>query len=123
MKIFGNIRRQNLRNGFTIIEVVVAALIFAIATAGIFATVSSLSKPAQESTEEVTAAFLGKRILEDLRTSVDATTWSLNSSFLSVGTHTLNSMNIDGIVYTGNYIVTADPSGTASRQVTLNLNW
>lgn len=120
MKSIGEIRRRN--QGFTIVEVIVATLVFALAAAGIFATVSALNRPAGESMEEVTAAFLGKRILEDLRRDVDAEDW--NSGELVNGTtYAMNAVTIGGITYTPVYTVENDPNGTSARKVTLNIIW
>lgn len=107
--------------GFTVTEVVISALIFSIAAAGMFATVSALRQPAAESADEVAAAFLGKRILDDLRAELDATTW--DSGNFSVGTHPMAPVVIDGITFTPSYDVIADPAGTGARKVTLDITW
>jgi prepilin-type N-terminal cleavage/methylation domain-containing protein len=114
-------RRQNPLNGFTLVEVVVAAIIFAIAAAGMMATVSSLTTPAAESSREVTAAFIGKQILENLRRNVNAENW--NTGNLSTGFHPAFNTTINEVGYISRYRVVADPAGTAGRQVILNVTW
>ncbi len=115
-------------NGFSITEVVVATLIFSLAVAGFFSAVTMLSQPAEVSNEEVTAAYLGKRILDEMRKSVDADPSKWNSTDpaqnpLSVGTHAFANVVIDGITYSGSYVMAADTEGTSGRKVTLTINW
>jgi type II secretory pathway pseudopilin PulG len=126
MKVLKDIRYKNQTEGFTITEVVVAALIFAIATAGILATASSMKKPAVDSSEDVTAAFLAKRILDDLRSQLDSETWNLNmaqNGAFSVGSHTMNAVTVGSKTYTPSYNVLADPNGTAARKINLKISW
>ena len=106
------------------VEVIVAAVIFALAAAGIFATITALSKPATESDHSVTAAFLGKQMLEELRTHVDATTWSSAiGNPLKDGTYnSIATPTIDGIDYDISYTVTDDPDSDG-RYVTLTVEW
>jgi prepilin-type N-terminal cleavage/methylation domain-containing protein len=127
MKIFGQIRRENKRTGFTIIEVVIAAAIFTLAMTGIFSSVSLMRQPAIESTQEVTAAFIGKQVLDDLRSQVSAQTWNGTSGLLSVGNTYTNIISVTTGSVTTNYnvvyTVEADPDGTSARKVTLNVSW
>jgi len=69
------LRTINQTCGFTITEVVISAVIFSLVVAGVFMSISLLKKPTVDSTEAMTAAFLGKRVLDDLRTKVDGETW------------------------------------------------
>jgi len=122
MKSIGNIRRNHAQTGFSMVEVIVASLIFSLAAAGIFATVSSLNQPSQDSDEEVRAVFIGKQVLESLRTAVSANTWDTGP--LAIGdTYTGNSIIVDGISYDWVYAVEADPYGTGARKVILNVTW
>lgn len=127
MKIFAeNLKaRRRQETAFTITEVVVSALIFAIATAGIMATASSMRKPAVESSEDVAAAFLAKRILDGLRSQLAAGTWNqVGGNFdTSVSNHVLNPITLDGTVYTPWYTIETDPQGTQARKVNLTVTW
>ena len=130
MKILSeNIKYRNQREGFTITEVVVAALIFAIATAGVLATATSMRKPAVESSEDVTAAFLAKRILDDLRSQLDAVTWNQTGGPFDTttgtppGNHLLNSITVGTTIYKPSYIVEVDPDGTQGRKIDLRVDW
>src|SRR5690349_10185793 len=110
MRILNNIRKQ--KAGFTITDVVVVALIFTIATAGILATATTMRQPAADSSEDVTAAFLAKKILDDLRSQLDSVSWSQTQAaggFFEIGkTYTygntpglniLQPVTVDGVTY------------------------
>ncbi len=121
MKILRLLRKNNKLKAFTMTEVVIATLIFSLAMAGVFASISNLRQPAIESTQEVTAAFIGKRILENLRKDVSAATW--NSENLAIGTYgPIEAATVGNQTYYYNYIVAADPA-TNARQVTLDVYW
>ena len=109
------------KQGFTIVEVIVSVIIFLIAAAGIFATISSLSQPAGESNREIAAALVAKQILADLRRDMDMTDW--DGGDLSVGTHPWTAVTVDGVTYTPQYVVETDPQGTDARKVTLTITW
>ncbi len=121
MRFLNTIGQRKENRAFTMIEVVVATVIFSLAMAGIFASISNLRQPAVESTQEVTAAFIGKRILEDLRGEVNAETW--NAGKLTRGIHNLPDIVQGNQTYTATYTVTDDTDGTSARQVTLNISW
>ena len=116
--------------GFTITEVIIASLIFTLVTAGLYTTISVLKKPTVDSKQSMTAALLGKKILDNLRTSVDAETWTGGAGPLDpLGGPTVNgvynnlaSVTVDGVTYTPSYIVTEE-TDTAARKVTLTVNW
>lgn len=122
MKILGKIRKKNTRIGFTMTEVIIATLIFSLAMAGVFASISELRQPAVDSSQEVTAAFVGKRILEDLRSEVSAETWNSTGNLIPGSTYT-NTVVVGNTTYTTSYTVTTDPDGTSARKVILNITW
>ena len=111
-----NVLQKNQSAGFSIIEVTVAALIFALTAVGIVSTVSSLRTPSATSQKDLQAAYYGQNILDDLRAKVDERTWTDPSNPLAVGTHTLPSSGIYNAVYT----VTNDGTG---RNVVLSITW
>lgn len=117
MKSFAQIRRKQ---GFTIVEVVMASIIFALTAAGIYTTLSALRQPAGESARDVTAAFLGEQFLQSMRNEVDQSTW--NSGRLTLGNHTETPVIINGITYSIAYTVSADSLSDA-RKVVLNISW
>ena len=119
------------KNGFSLVEAVVASLIFATAVVGVFATMSSFKKPSIDSDKKLMAAFIGKQVLEDLRVHVDQRDWDTGASPLSPlggGRHPsqlgqfFNAFNPTySVNYQYFYTVTQDVSG--SRQVNLTLSW
>ncbi len=116
------------KSGFTITEVVIATLVFSIVVGGAISALSALKKPAYASKEEVTAAYLAKQILEELRTDVSAENWDSgglnpNGGPSANGTYdNLSTITIDGVTYTPVYQV-EDDNETGSRKVTLTVNW
>ena len=112
------------KKGFTVVEVIVATIVFTIAAAGIFAMTSGLRKSAvTDSKEDINAAFIGKRVLEDLRTKVDATNWNQAGGPLDPATnpHAANTIVVDGKTYTPTYNVIQEADG--GRRVTINITW
>ena len=113
--------------GFSIVEVVVAALIFAIAAAGFYSAVVGLTQQTEPLNQRAKAAFIGKQILEDLRTSVNAENWGSLGSNLSPkvadNPHILLPVTVDNVVYNRQYNVIDDPDGTGARRVVLNITW
>lgn len=124
MKRLGQIHKKRKTKAFTLVEVIISSVIFALAMAGVYASVSQLRQPATESSQEVTAAFLGKQILDKLRTQINAQSWNMVSGNLMAGqSYTGLAATINGINYNYSYIVEDDPGGTNARKVTLNITW
>ena len=119
------LRRIKKQHGFSLVEAIIAAVIFAIATAGIFSTLIVLRKPAAESDERIGAAYFAQQILEDLRAYVSANGWDTGP--LSVGVHsgsgpiTLTGSGPYGVLYTAQYTVTQDANG--ARKVQVSVTW
>ena len=116
MKNNKNVSQQYSSAGFSITEVTVAALIFALTAVGILSTFSSLRTPSATSEKDLKAAYYGQNILDNFRAKIDERTWTNSSSPLAVGTHTLPPNGI----YTAVYTVTDDGAG---RNVVLNITW
>ena len=74
MKNKKNIIHKLSSSGFSIMEVTIAALIFALTAVGILSAISSLRTPAVTSEKELQAAYYGQTILDDLRAKVDERT-------------------------------------------------
>ena len=125
---FRFIKREVLEDGFSITEVVIAALIFSLVVAGSISAVSALKKPAYASKEEITAAYLAKQILEELRSDVHAEDWNSGGLDPNGGPggngiyDNLSAVTIDGFSYTPSYQVENDTL-TGARKVTLTINW
>lgn len=105
------------------VEVVVAAIIFALAAAGIFSTISAMTRPAAESDNEVTAALIAKKYLEDMRHEVRADQWDATGAPLALGSHSFYPPEeVDNINYTINYTV-RDDDDTDGRWVDIQVSW
>ena len=78
--------RFHQKNGFaSLAEVLVTAVIFTIAAFGIFATISMLRPQSMDSKQRLDAAYIGKSVIEELRASVDASSWDNENSLLAPG--------------------------------------
>ncbi|MBF0595312.1 MAG: type II secretion system protein [Candidatus Omnitrophica bacterium] len=110
-----------MRKGFSLLEVVVGAVIFSISIAVIYAATGSISKqPVVQTTDTTIAALYGQSFLDSMRTEVNAAKWSGSTSPLTVGSSRAipagYSTNFPG--FSGTYIV-EDVSGI--RKVTLTI--
>ncbi len=111
-------RRPRLRQGgFSIAEAVIAAIVFVVAVTGVLATIGNIKKPSVRTDRSLTAAYVGQKVLEDMRNEVDAETWDTGP--LSVGPNPRSCPN--GVVNC-TYSVDEDPVSHA-REVTVNVTW
>jgi prepilin-type N-terminal cleavage/methylation domain-containing protein len=103
--------------GFTLVEVVVAAVIFSASIVGVFTTVSSFRTPLETSTKKLRAAQLSRKVLEGLRQGV----WfnHPNPDPLSVGVHG-PAADADFPGYSYSYTVT-DGGGTVPDRVDITV--
>ncbi|MCD4779383.1 MAG: hypothetical protein K8S27_02380 [Candidatus Omnitrophica bacterium] len=109
--------RIRKKNGVSIVEVVVTAIIFSIAAFGVFSTIAVLRPQGQDSMKKLQALYTGKSILDELIMAVDAHTWGSGLSNLALGHHSRVIGN-----YTINYYV-ADVTGQGLRQVYMNVSY
>jgi Tfp pilus assembly protein PilV len=66
-------RIKKLNNtGFSLLEILLAAIILVISVAGIFATLNAVRTPVVNKESSLSAALFGKQVLETLRTQVNA---------------------------------------------------
>ncbi|OGX07835.1 MAG: hypothetical protein A2Z88_08710 [Omnitrophica WOR_2 bacterium GWA2_47_8] len=108
------LRRKKL--GFSIIEVVVAAVIFSIAAAGILAMSSIAGRPkAARSERAIGAALFAQQLLAWYRTKVEAT--SYNTGNLAEGNYTFNTG-----IYSAFVQIRNDTSG-AGRFINIKVDW
>lgn len=61
------------RVGFTLVEILMAAIIFVISVAGIFATLNAVRVPVANKENQLIATVFGKQVLEALRSQVNNT--------------------------------------------------
>jgi len=94
-----DIRLKN--SAFTLLEVLIASIIFIIAVAGVFATLSYVREPVVDKQYQLTATVFGNQVLEYLRSQVNggvaATFYSetcpCTDLSLGLGTHLVPSSN------------------------------
>ena len=111
------------KEGFaSITEVVVTAVIFILATAGILSTVSMLRPLRWQSSKKIEAAYVGKGIMDDLRKEVHATTTAGEELFgpnLALGVHNPPAIGDYTVTYTVNPVA-GNPN---LRKLTMDITW
>jgi hypothetical protein len=112
------LKRKNQEGFASVVEVIVTAVIFVLATVGIMSTISALKPQARESTRKIEAAYVGKGILDKLRKEVSAAPGGVfYNTNLDLGTHTVNSLGDYNVSYT-----VTEPIANV-RKVEMTINW
>lgn len=120
------LKSLNKKTGFaSIVEVVVTAVIFAMAAIAIFSTIAMFRPSVQTSSAssggKLGAAYLGKTVIEDLQGQLDPAEWAANTGPLSTGT--VHTSTVGG--YTVDYELTEVPGdfppGLAPRKLVMNV--
>jgi len=114
------ILRKNFEhnNGFSMVEVIVASLIFAVAAVGLIQVATLSGNTSRQTTGyEVKAAFLAKSIVDDLQSAVSADTYWSNSSRLYPGTYTNSFENFNITT-----VITAD-AVTGGRLINVTVDY
>jgi len=144
---------KNLNNtAFSLLEVLLASIIFIISIGGIFATLNAVRTPVSNKENALSAALFGKQVLEALRSQVTQQALanfyacSVNQNpcpdfALSVGQHqisaatlatvglswpstALSTANGNVVTYTAACADGSSPCGAdTARRVDLNINW
>ena len=110
-----HLKYNRSRNAFSMVEVIVAAVLFAVASAGIFATISYTNRSIESNTR-VRASVFSKKILDQLNREVSAATW--NTGGLSVGNHNV-AADPDFTGCTASYVVS---NVSSTRKVVLTVD-
>lgn len=103
--------------GFSLLEALVAAVVFVIATTGLFSVFTTQRQSLDRSSRRLQAANFAKEVLEDLRAKVDQSNWDTGD--MQIGNHSITSA--DGR-YTADYVVSEDAT-TKVRKVDLTVTW
>ncbi len=127
-------RYHPIPKGFSLVEVIIASLIFSITIAGVFSVFTAQRNATKTAQRKLQAAYLTRRILEDLRAKVDQRNLNIPSVWWLL---TCNnppqppqpwpqplSTNLPGAQL--NYVCWEIPTGqpgAGSRQLTLTLTW
>lgn len=143
-------RMKNLNNtAFSLLEVLLSAIIFVISIGGIFATLNAVRSPVTGKTYALSAAVFGKQVLETLRNQVNnqasanfylVCSGSCTTFDLELGVHSLtplpsglswpstylNTANSNTLTYTVSCADTGSISACGAyvaRRVDLNITW
>ena len=118
--------------GFTMVEVLVATVVFIIAALGIMSTYAAIRTPSTKTDHKLVAALYGEELLASLRNEVDANTWALTQGAggrfdCTNGVTYSGTKSVGGITYNYTYTVTC-PSGNPAntddpRSVNLQVTW
>jgi Tfp pilus assembly protein PilV len=104
----------------SIVEVIVTAVVFMIASFGILTTISMLRPHGMESYRKLEAAYHAKNMIDTLHLQVDAASWAANTGPLATGmvhTNTVGGYTINWmLVEPGGF-----PAGLAPRKMTMNV--
>jgi Tfp pilus assembly protein PilV len=103
------------KTGVTLLEILLASIIFVISVAGIFATLSAVRSPVGNKENALAAALFGKQVLETLRTEVNAGTATYYGICAGAGCGVLN-------LTLGNHSVTLPASGLSWPTTDLSTN-
>ena len=99
-------------------EIIITAIIFTIAAFGILALVSLMRPTGVSSTRKLEAAYIGKQIVDRLRSQMDANTWHAMDGPLRVG-QTFSEQIGD---YTVKYEL-ADVPNMEARELIMTITW
>ena len=138
--------RRKFKNGFTLVEVIVATVILSLIILGMLSVFLAGNKHIIHTRERMTSAELGKLFIDPLAVDVNWNTWAMGAAgnALAEGTsycdsvvgHTQNKncppaaqriLNNRG--FTATYITSRNPDSTAGdnsdnlRRVTTTINW
>ena len=105
------------KRGFSLIEVTVAAVIFSVSIAGVFASISAMQRPVDTSSKKVIAGQLAKKVLENLRDKVKAPIAGVAE--FTAGAH--NGLTDAAFpLYSYDYFVTWQANGVMKVDVTVH---
>ena len=102
--------------GFSIVEVVIAAVIFSIATVGLFSAISMTRPKAVGSSDDIEGLFRARQKIDELSALVSADQWTNSSSLLAPGTYnaTYNRVYLE-------WTITNNPV-TGGRDISMTIN-
>lgn len=114
--------------GFTLIEIVVASVIFALVIVGLLSVLITGNKLIIHARERITSAQLGKLFVDPLQINVSQDTWDSNALNLSDVPVVLPSETVNNRVFSASYTVkdsSTDPVlvGTNLRKVIMKITW
>lgn len=113
--------------GFTLVEIIVASVVFALTIAGLLGVFVAGSRHIIHARERVTSAELGKLFIDPLQLDVRQDTW-VGNSLDPLVPHPPVTQTVNNTVFTCNYIMddaTSDSAlvNTDLRRVTATIAW
>lgn len=109
-------RRRN-ETGFTLVEVIVAAAVMALALGALTATLTMARRSSEKATERINALNIGRRHMETLLGL------SYYNSALLPGTHQLENVTNNAVVYAAQYEVRMNSQYALVKDVELRVGW
>lgn len=110
------------KKSFTLIEILVGALILALAFGGIFAGFIAVRKYVSHSNERLIAANLTRTILKNLYSQLGEDNWTdASGPFVDGKTYDLGTVTIDNFDYTMSYTVTGTTGDR--KQIEVNITY
>ncbi len=107
--------------GFSMTEVIVASVIFVVASAGVLATIVQTRVSGRGSEARMVAGLCGKEILDSLNKSVAGSTWS--TGVLTLGAHAVTVASYPNCTSMTSASYTVVAGFGTTRQVTVTVNW
>ena len=111
-----------MKKAFTLIEVLVGALILAVTFAGLIASFTGTRGYIFRSNKRLVVANLANGQLAQLYNAVREDFAGSPLNPLSSGTHNVTPVTIDGVSYSGDYLV-EEVAGKDYLKVTINMNY
>lgn len=114
-------------SGFTLVEILVSSVIFALVIVGLLSVFSSGNKHLVHTRERMTSSELGKYFIDPLQMDVRKDTWDSNDLNVAAGV-TLAPQKINNRDFTATYTVDdsttdANLADTDLRRVTTTVTW
>jgi prepilin-type N-terminal cleavage/methylation domain-containing protein len=111
------------RNGFSLVEIMVSSVIFALVILGLISVFVSASKQITHTRERMTSAQLGKFFLDPLQDYVRDNDWDSGNELSANGDNKPGgSQVINNRTFTETHDVSA-VGGTGLRRVTSKISW
>ena len=110
------------KRGFTLLEIIVAMVLFAGVMAGLVGVFVAGKRHVIHSRERMTGGELGKLFLDPLQMAVRQDTWDAAGNILKIGSTSAVPTKVNNVDYTGQYDVNA-VAGTDLRKVKVQVNW
>lgn len=116
------------KSGFTLVEILVSSVIFALVIVGLLSVFASASKHITHTRERMAGTELGKFFIDSMQMDVRQDTWNSNGLDVSATPVALTPQKLNNRDFSATYIVadgTSDTAlvGTDLRRVTTKITW